>query len=507
LRKITLAIVLIVIGAGLFCNLMNSGPTNDEHLYVTSGVLVNSHPLYSGFPFSHWPGVPLLLNGAYHLTGSSWFYLTAKLVACGALLLTGLAFYRIFRLLTEDRTTSVLLLILSMVNYDLMDCLSEVWSASLALPVGLFAVYFLFSSVSESRIRPWGVALSGLLVALAADTRAIYVVFAVPIFLILLLFPRGLPFRRRVVRLVLPFVGGVLIGLVPTLYYLLTRPNAFLFDTLAFFRENAAWFVQWSDSVTLSGKLNFIKDSWKHFSNAGLTLLLLFLAIHRVDTSASLREALRRLLGMRSLLCIMLFLAAVAGTAVVTPLWSYYLATPIAILIILAATWLKAVRGDGQERSVQSVLISVTALCIIFGAANVAGNLPSLLAPSQWPCIAVHRKALELRNEIQAGGATGKVATMYPIYAIEAGLPIYAPLAGGQIFYRVGDQITPEERARFGFTSPSTLAALLESDPPVAVLVSQVPMEHDLDLPLVRFAEAYHYRKVPCGDMVLYLRE
>jgi hypothetical protein len=87
-----------------------------------------------------------------------------------------------------------------------------------------------------------------------------------------------------------------------------------------------------------------------------------------------------------------------------------------------------------------------------------------------------------------------KVATLSPLFAVEARLPIYPELATGPFLYRVGDLIPPEQRKRFVATSPRSVGALLAADPPGAIVVG---VEGDLDDPLVEYASAPGYRKVP----------
>jgi hypothetical protein len=62
--------------------------------------------------------------------------------------------------------------------------------------------------------------------------------------------------------------------------------------------------------------------------------------------------------------------------------------------------------------------------------------------------------------------------------------------------YRVGDLLTPEQRARVRATSPSTVGDLLRNDPPSAVLAG---FEGELDAPLEAFARHSGYVKAD-GD-------
>ena len=53
----------------------------------------------------------------------------------------------------------------------------------------------------------------------------------------------------------------------------------------------------------------------------------------------------------------------------------------------------------------------------------------------------------KIKNEvIGKQNKHGKIATLSPLYAIEANLPIYHELATGPFLYRVGDLLRPEQR-------------------------------------------------------------
>jgi len=72
-------------------------------------------------------------------------------------------------------------------------------------------------------------------------------------------------------------------------------------------------------------------------------------------------------------------------------------------------------------------------------------------------------------------------------------LPIYPELSTGAFLYRVGDLIPEKKRDGYVGTSPASLHALLDRDPPTAILVG---FEADLDASFVSYAEERDCSKV-----------
>jgi hypothetical protein len=110
-----------------------------------------------------------------------------------------------------------------------------------------------------------------------------------------------------------------------------------------------------------------------------------------------------------------------------------------------------------------------------------------------WVGVSIHRISEKIRENIGEIGNDGKVATLSPLFAVEAGLPIYKELATGPFLYRVGDLIPEDKMALTPGTSPERLHDLFEKDPPGAIFVG---FEDYLDLPFIEYAEKNNYIKV-----------
>ena len=118
--------------------------------------------------------------------------------------------------------------------------------------------------------------------------------------------------------------------------------------------------------------------------------------------------------------------------------------------------------------------------------------------------VVIHHDGQEIRALLAQAGLQGKIATLSPLYPLEADLPVYTELATGLLYYRIRDILSAQERARYHIVSPRDINELLEADPPAAILTGP---EGDLDDAFIQFAETHHYKKL-AGKSVetLYLR-
>ena len=67
----------------------------------------------------------------------------------------------------------------------------------------------------------------------------------------------------------------------------------------------------------------------------------------------------------------------------------------------------------------------------------------------------------------------GRVLTLAPLTALEAGLPIYPEFSTGPFAWRVARFVAPERRARLRLVSPDELESYLSHDPPAVILLGE----------------------------------
>jgi hypothetical protein len=255
--------------------------------------------------------------------------------------------------------------------------------------------------------------------------------------------------------------------------------------------------------MTLEGKATFLATEVLALPTmlvlaAGAAAALVLAVVTRADREAGPDPSGHR----ERVLAAMLLAASTLAALAPTPVFAKYFTVPTPYLVLLLV--FAARRGARHARAAGALLLATTAISLALGAPRYLSTAKALASTSRWVPVEIHARAANIGAAVAAAGP-GKVATLTPLLAVEAGLPVYPELASGPFLYRVGDLLTPEQRARVRATSPSTVGDLLRSDPPSAVLVG---FEGELDAPLEAFARRSGYVKAD-GDFwgaTLYVR-
>ncbi len=123
----------------------------------------------------------------------------------------------------------------------------------------------------------------------------------------------------------------------------------------------------------------------------------------------------------------------------------------------------------------------------------------------------VYAISTNIRSALSHAGLKGKVATLSPIFVIDAGLPAYSELATGPFFYRTADLLPPETVRALKAVSPETLYSLLDADPPAAIFTGYQTISipaNTQDSRFEAYARSRGYRRVSgaFGKGKLFLR-
>lgn len=136
-------------------------------------------------------------------------------------------------------------------------------------------------------------------------------------------------------------------------------------------------------------------------------------------------------------------------------------------------------------------------------------DMSSLIQRDKWYGIYVHDISTRIQDvlvdNVREGDNKGKIATLSPLFVVEANIPIYLELSTGPFLYRIGDLLTQEDRERFIGTSPNHIGELFEKEPPVAILVG---FEGKLDQNLFEYAILNDYVHIDIAECKgdLYIR-
>lgn len=135
----------------------------------------------------------------------------------------------------------------------------------------LFSAYVILTSVSPSGSK-WMTALTGVLFGLSVDTRS-YLLATLPVFLWWIFVSDP---ARRSARVVW-FLGGVVVGLAPSLMLFVASPDAFLFNNLGYhaLRSDAGLIGGWRNKARIAWMLFTGNHTGFQFSLLSATYLAL----------------------------------------------------------------------------------------------------------------------------------------------------------------------------------------------------------------------------------------
>jgi hypothetical protein len=501
-------LVFVIIFLALFSHAMNAGVYNDENMYTTAGVLIEHHSLYTDFGFAQMPYLPIFYNALFRLSGSSYHLLQGRLFSIFFAMISIALIYVITYRLTGQLFWAIVFMIMFALNHIMVKIAGYAWNVSLPVACSLAALYLFMVSVSEKRIHRLGLWGCGLLLALAVGTK-LYYVTSIPAFLIaLFVYPRRIPFRQRLSRLLSPLLAGIFIGLLPAMIYAIRAYRAFMFNNVEYHWLNALWreSIGYTRAMGLFSKLLYALELFCLPENAILGVIIGFMISSAYRAIKNRQLHLAQLIQHEHLLLtVLLTLLSTITVLIPTPVWDHYFAMLIPYVFVMIAVFSKIDLWQTPTR--QRLLTKLLKIALIIGiiCTQIWLSIDQIFAVDSWVTVSAHRTGLMIRQSLASSSAGQKIATLSPLFILEADLPIYPELATGPFFYRVGDLMSAQARKDFVSTSRHSFQDLFRTDPPRAILVGE---EKDLDPALIDYAIDQHYIKINANlyGRTLYVR-
>jgi hypothetical protein len=297
-------------------------------------------------------------------------------------------------------------------------------------------------------------------------------------------------------RRMAPAVLGFGIAGLPAAYFYGIAPVQFLFGLLRYHMSApAAWYTAagMEDQLLPGARLEALGDYAVLGGN--LTLFLLAAAL------ALVAMARRRKWKRPGRMLITLTVGATVCALLPAPSWPMYFAA-VAPLLACCIAHLDRVTTHLAGAPRKRVLLLVASLPIVPFLVLQLMELPRLLDRGAWVGVAVHRNAQALRSALaDAGAAGGEIATLYPLWVIDAN-PVRPEFATGPFVFRSGDGFGTGLLARLHALSPGTLAAQFDADPPDAIYAGRFAnaWRRPMDAPLAAYAEQHGWTPVRTDD-------
>ncbi len=465
---------------------MTKGLNHDENQHVAAGAMVALGLLpYRDFPHFHTPYLAFIYAALFHVTDH--LLLAARLfgAVCASAMagLVGSIGYALFRERGKRWAAGVGAgaVVLCLTAGLFGQTVGHAWNHEPSL---LFALLAFVAHVAgiERRRSGWLVA-SGVLLGVAIGTRLTFAPLVAPFAMALVLFAP--PPRWQPVPL-LSFAGGLLLGSAGLLGIFALAPEQTFFGTFEFAKVNVAYLKE--RTMTLPEKFGYLGKvialrEVALLAAAVMPLIGAYLAQRRVRFEA------------RFILLLLPFL--LWGSLAPSPLHYQYF-YPFVPFLILAGLYALASIPPESRWFTRALTAGVAAVALSAAVGSrVYLRLHDQLAVAGWTPMTVHRDALHLRARVP----TGRVLTFAPVFPLEAGLAIYPPFTTGLFAWRVSPHVEPAKAARLGMAAPAMLAALLEAEPPAALLLGYESTESEFK----DYAKSRAYRPEPLDGRTLWI--
>ena len=506
---------LLVIGLFLFVlafNLSRAVRTDynhDEDQFITSVRLLLDDGLlpYRDYPYFHTPYLVFIYAPLFALTGNfnllAGRFFSAICATASVMLVFGMVLGFFPSRATRYRYLAAIgIAFLYLSSPLLAAAASYCWNHAFPVLCLLGSLGLILLAVKK-KTPGMGCFLSGVLLGIAVGARASSLTI-LPAFLLALFWLPGEFSWRRIRHFGLFFMAGFGVALLPLLWLFATAPQQFIFGNLGYPRLNSIYRldvpVAYNGNIPVYGarslidKLGFVwTDVISQPPNLLIFTLLAFfgwgvLATHlRRNDDQSFRN-------------IFVFFAIPligVGSISPTPTWYqyFYAPFPFALLAISLGLAYLTQPADRARKWFMLLLLLLTCMANLFSLQDFR-RISFLRYVDLWKPLIVHQVGQDLRHLV---GANGRVFTIAPLYALEGGLRVYAPMATGSFAFRTGSLLSEEQRQLQGIISKENLAAYLDGDMPDGILVGFEPF---IEAPLIQFATLKGYNPQPLDNQL-----
>ncbi len=490
-----LALVLMILMGS-----MAKPVSRDEQMYCTAGVLLaQGHLPYRDFSYpSQLPYHPALLALVYRLTGTQWYLLTGRLLSVLALIVTLFCVVWLYgHLFREYRRVGIGIGLMAcswVVFNPLADyAFGHAWNHDIVIMCIMIAL-----AVSARKLRDglglgvWDLVVVASILTLATwmrvTTALVYAVFALVL---------GIQAGRskRLGHFCIVWLATTLAVSLWPLSVVMRVPQTFLLNLF----EIPRLYGQWLQAIgRYHPKMGL---TWACLTQPGMALLVV-LTLLLWGRSLLCRQGKRPQADVALVCAIPVVLSVIA--LIPPTMWIQYWAVPVPFLVAglawpLSELWTSLAL---RRRWIIWGVIGMTLFMIVLTPLPLI-RLSLLPSAAAWTPVHLHRTA---QGFAQGVPAPRRMLTLAPLWSLEGGGTIYPELAAGSITYRIADQFSPETRAQTHTVGPQSLASLVSTVPPNAILVGcEDPFFRFLEDPLAALASpSWSKETVPQGPTVLF---
>jgi hypothetical protein len=494
----------VVLFAAIYGRLMSYGLRRDEMMFVPPAVLLEQSRLYADFFFNQPPYSAWYFRFMEFIFGGGGLLFAARMGVFLAWVVLAAGTAGIVWALSRSALVTAFAVVGFLTSHALM---SEPGMAAtnnlLQLPLTVLGVGLFLVETTRAEPRFWWLVLAGACGTIAVGVKLSGVALVPPLLAAALLMPAYFTLALRVRRVLLPLLIGGVIGALPLFWYLATDPELFLAHVLRFhLGPHVAYWeahrqIEPDLALGLIDRMRVGYGIW--LEGASLAILLVLLSMGWIafrERGARSAQADK----WRQPIFFVLATLAVTGAMSLLPKPGFpqYYILPLGCLPLLAALLYRRLTEEGRKTA-RPMLGAATALMLVLALPWLGPGLAGAVRPSATTVAATARGGAELKRVIEANHPTGdKVATLLPIYPLEAGLPVYPEFATGQFAFRIAPFTSAKLARNYRMVAAEGIEALFDADPPAAMLLGY---DTELEAPMLRYAMAHGYRRVEMAEV------
>ena len=480
-RWLGAGLLLLAAAVLVFARGVDRGLNHDEHQFIAPGAILarqGAQP-YRDYPLFHLPNLVFVYAAVDRLTGD--LILGTKFVSifasCASLgLLVLVALRRPARGLWLAAGALALVIFDPLFFYTT----GQTWNHELPTALALGALLLLDRAGGRDSLACS--ALAGLCAGLAVGCRLTFAPMLLPMGLAAFFFAVN---RKRQLIHVVIFTATATLALAPSIYYLVTAREAFLFGNLEFPRLRLLdpTDTRAQKTITFSRKLRyFVKEivvpSWP--------LFLAFLATAAVPGWRWFRR--REPAGLTRGLVMLVVPFFLLGCFVPS---RYQYQHYFVLVPFLALGVILGLQNASRFAWFRAGLVAILALISIVRGIGNYRAITDVVRPETWFSTSARSTGDEIRRLVPRG----KVLTLAPVFPLAGGVAIYPEFATGPFAWRGAHLVPAERRARLHLIAPDDLETFLAADPPAAILTG-FESGTDLETPFLEYAQRHDYRPV-----------
>jgi hypothetical protein len=471
-----------------FFSALTSAVNHDENQFIAGAYMVARYGLqpYQDFAYFQMPNLVYVYVPLFYCHDP---FLAARLCnglcgfgLCLTVFLTARSLFHPLGVLIASAISAAVTVLLPN-TFLFQFTVSKVWNHASATLCAVLAVLLHNKAMRDRRFGYF--VLSGFALGMALGIRLTFAPLIIPFVLAILVFCKGSWLEKA--RNTLAFTAGGLLANLPAVYFCLTSFRDFVFGNLGYRKLDLLYqreAMPHSTRASLVGKIHYLIDSFSS-DMASLLVAWVALAIVIMLISATISHRSKPRVEFAFLVGVLVFL--LPGAFAPTPAQYQYWFVFVPFLLLLSL-WALSSLAFPKLLLTGALLLVIASGSSFFNATQVRKSimhLDTIFRSDRWIPLRVEQEGQWIRRQLDSK-PQGKVLTLSPLYAAEAGLPIYKEFVTGPFAMRVSSVISADEAAARKLPYAADVDKMLRTEPPMAVLVGEDKHDRTAEEPIIR---------------------